>query len=173
MCSNWLAILCVLIARGHNSTMLKLLCMCRMISVLIRATAPCRSPELHWCHQSYTSFCFVSPHILHVRKTDRDWGLVYCGRGGSGGGGGYWGSEEVHEWRMRVDKGKWFELSYCVLRLQATLICDTQIGYCNSTPRALVAQATWTGDRVKDLQCSALGGLFALWMFHQLCLWDD
>lgn len=70
-----------------------------------------------------------------------------------------------------MDKGKWFELSYCRLRLQATLICDTQIGYCNSTPRALVAHTPWTGDRVKDLQRTAPGGILsALWMLHQLCL---
>lgn len=63
-----------------------------------------------------------------------------------------------------MDKGKWFELSYCLLKLQATLICDTQIGYCNSTPRALVAHTFCAGNRVKYLQHTTPGGILsALW----------
>lgn len=60
-----------------------------------------------------------------------------------------------------MDKGKRFELSYCLLRLQATLICDTQKGYCNSTPRALVAHTPRAGDRVKYLQRATPGGILS------------
>lgn len=71
---------------------------------------------------------------------------------------------------MRADKGKRFELGYCLLGFQATLICDTQIGYCNSTPAALVPLALRAGDRVKYLQeaSSLLYGLL-----QQSCLSDD
>lgn len=60
-----------------------------------------------------------------------------------------------------MDKGKQFELSYCLLRLQATLICDTQKGYCNSTPRALVAHIPGAGDRVKCLRRTMPGGILS------------
>ena len=60
-----------------------------------------------------------------------------------------------------MDKGKRFELSYCLLRLQATLICDTQIGYCNSSPRALVAHTLWAGDRVKYVRHPMPGGILS------------
>lgn len=60
-----------------------------------------------------------------------------------------------------MDKGKRFELGYCPLRLQETLICDTQKGYCNSTPRALVAHTPWAGDRVKHSQRITPGGILS------------
>lgn len=62
-------------SQGPRSIRLKLLCVCRMIWVLKQAAVPWRSPSLCWCHQSYTSFSFVPPHILHVRSRGRDRGV--------------------------------------------------------------------------------------------------
>lgn len=71
---------------------------------------------------------------------------------------------------MRANKGKWFELCYCLLRLQATLKCETQIGYCNLSPRALVAHTLEVGDTVKYLQLTVPRGVGILSMFHQWLL---
>lgn len=129
----------------------KLLCVSGMNSALKQAAVPCRSPRLGWCHQRYTSsFCFVPPaHSSHQQPRQR---LGVSRDDGHGSDGRAGGSQEVCEWGMSRDKGKWPELSYCLLGLQATSICDTQIGYCNVTPAALVAHTPPTGDRVKYLQ---------------------
>lgn len=74
---------------------------------------------------------------------------------------------------MRANKGKWFELCYCLLRLQATLKCETQIGYCNLSPRALVAHTLEVGDTVKYLQLTVpRGGAFSRCFINDFLLTD-
>lgn len=64
------------------SIRLKLFCVCGMIFAFKWAAVPHRSTSLCWRHQSYTSFSsFAPPHILHIRRRDRDW------RGGGWGEG--------------------------------------------------------------------------------------
>lgn len=64
-----------------HSIRLKLLCVCRMICALKQAAVPWRSPLLCWCHQTYTSFSFVPPHIPHVRSRDGGGGIGGVGVG--------------------------------------------------------------------------------------------
>lgn len=105
-----------------RSIRLKLLCVCGMISAFKQATVPRRSPLLSWRRQSYTS-------IVRFLRT------------GSGVGG-------LHRAFMS-EEWVWTKASGLNWRLQATLICDTQIGYCNLTPRALVDLSPQEGDRLK------------------------